>query len=113
MIIAACSSTKNSTSSSPTVVSKSSNGIYPPGMEELAAISTQYQDVTLDKLNQGHVLYTQGACTNCHNPKNIYRHGTSEWKGIMDDMAVKAQLSDTEKDAVYKYVLAIKMKQPK
>lgn len=123
IIIAACSSSKKTTTSvsssntttpaNTNVTTKPSSGIYAPGNEELAAIQTQYKDVTLAKLNEGHTIYTQGACINCHGAKNIYKRGEAQWKDIIDDMAKKAKISDEQKDAVYKYVLAIKAAQPK
>ena len=135
LIIAACSSSKKSTSSTaatspastsvtstPTtsnstpsiaIVEKPANGIYAPGNEELVAIQAQYKDVTSEKLKEGHTIYTQGACINCHGAKNIYKRGETQWKDIIEDMAHKAQITDDQKDAVYKYVLAIKATQPK
>ena len=89
-----------------------SHGIYPPRNEELSAIQKQYADATIETLKAGHVLYTVGACTECHGPQSIYKYSESQWKTIMDDMALKAQISAVEKDAVYKYVLAIKATQP-
>ena len=89
-----------------------SNGIYPPRNEELGAIQKQYADATMDALKAGHVIYTVGACAGCHSPQNIYKYSESQWKTIMDDMALKAQINGAEKDAVYKYVLAIKATQP-
>lgn len=127
LIIAACSSTRKNTTSAaastgtamaPTsttslVLLKPADGIYAPGNDELAAIQTQYKEVTLEQLQQGHRIYTQGACVGCHGTANIYQYGEAQWKTIMDDMAQRAEISETEKNAVYKYVLAIKATQPK
>lgn len=93
-------------------VAKSFNGIYPPGNEELIAIQAKYKDVTHEKLNKGYQLYTQGACVGCR-AFNIYSHDEQKWKTIIDNMAVKANISEEEKDAVHKYVLSIKATQPK
>ena len=135
VVFAACRATKNNTTSTttstptpsvaaapaPTVTTtaatnnfpqpKSTNGVYPPGNEELVAIQKKYPDVTLAALQQGHQIYTVGKCINCHGPKNIYKRGEEQWKDIIDDMAERAKLSDADKDAVYKYVLAIKATQ--
>lgn len=125
IIIVACNSTKKSVTTSvsstpaatPSVVipkpSKPSNGIYIPGTEELEAIQLQYKEVTLQQLKNGHAIYTDGACVKCHNAKNIYFYNEIVWKNIIDDMAIKAKISDEQKDAVYKYVLAIKATQGK
>lgn len=124
-LIAACSSSKKATTSvassapvaettaPPFMVARSADGIYAPGNEELMAIQVKYKDVTLNKLQEGYNVYTQGACINCHTPQNIYAHGVEQWEGIVDDMAQKANISNEQKDAVYKYVFAIKATQAK
>lgn len=128
LIIVACNTSKKSTttvappvpvsantntlSTPPTIVGRSADGIYPPGNSELTAIQVDYKEVTMEKLKEGHELYTSGACINCHNAKNIYRYPVGQWIGIIDDMAQKARITDAQKDAVTKYVLAIKATQP-
>lgn len=91
----------------------STDGVYVPGENELLAIQAQYSDVTLEKLKEGHMLYTVGPCVNCHGAKNIYKRETVRWKSIVDEMAKMAKLNEAQTDAVYKYVLAIKATQPK
>jgi hypothetical protein len=125
LTIAACSSSKKSSSttvssatSAPSSTSalvflKTADGIYAPGNEELAAVQVQYKEVTLQQLKEGHALYTQGACINCHGAINIYKFGETQWRNIVEDMAQRANITDVQKDAVYKYVLAIKATQPK
>jgi hypothetical protein len=127
LFIEACSSSKKSTTSVSTVstttttntkedlfsFTKLSNATIPPRNEELIAIQARHKDVTMDKLKEGHSLYTGSACRGCHGIVNIYKHDESTWRNIIDDMAKRAQLSDSQKDAVYKYVLAIKATQPK
>ncbi len=124
-ILVACHSSKKSSTSAvasttnisvpPTnfSVARSADGIYPPGNGELAAIQVKYKDVTLTQLEEGYALYTKGACINCHEAQSIYSYEEWKWIGIIDDMARKANISDTEKDAVTKYVLAIKATQAK
>lgn len=130
IIFVACRATKNNattTSSVPSTASKVTestpqnifestkynHGVYPPGNLELVAIQTKYSNVTLDILQQGFTIYSVGKCINCHGSQNIYKYSEIQWKDIMDDMALKANISDAEKDAVYKYVLAIKAAKPK
>lgn len=117
IVIAACGSSKKSTvsapvapapTSAPVVTAKPGSGIYDPGSEELAAIQAQYKDVSLEKLKQGYVLYAHSACISCHEAQNIYKYDEMRWGFIMNDMAVRAKLTPEQKDAVYKYVLAIK-----
>ncbi|MDZ4664495.1 MAG: hypothetical protein SGJ15_06430 [Bacteroidota bacterium] len=130
LIIVACSSRKKTTSSSsattnttathtstvssgPVMVSKSAEGIIYPGDQELTAIQLQHKDVTMAQLKEGYELYTKTACVGCHDAKNIYKRPLDRWKNIVDDMAKKADISETQKDAVYKYVLSIKATQSK
>lgn len=105
--------TTNITTTNASVAAKPTNGIYAPGTEELTAIQAQHPNVTLDKLREGYAIYAQGPCIQCHEAKNIYKRDVMQWKFIMDDMALKAKLTDAQKDAVYKYVLAIKATQTK
>lgn len=118
-LIYSCSSSKKTTkpaeaaATAPVVSAKPDNGIYEPGQEELTAIQGQFKDATLAQLKEGHVIYAQGACINCHGAKNIYKRSTASWKGIIDDMAQRAKISASQKEAVYKYVLAIKATQAK
>lgn len=128
LVIVACSATKKSTTSSSSVTPVSANaptssisslllpksvGMHAPREEELSAMQVQYKDLTLDRLKTGHSIYTQGACINCHGAVNIYKYTELQWTNIIDDMALRARISYIDKDAVYKYVLAIKATQPK
>lgn len=108
------SSTNSATvSSGPILLSKSADGVYDPGNSELAAIQEQNKLVTLQTLKDGYELYTKTSCVQCHNSKSIYERPTERWKDIIDNMAIKAKISEAQKDAVYNYVLSIKATQIK
>ena len=96
----------------PAPAKKSKNGVIAPGNEELTAIQATYKEVTLQTLTNGYTIYT-GACTNCHDAMNIHTRTPEQWQNIIDEMAPRAKLTETQKDAVYKYVLAIKATQHK
>jgi mono/diheme cytochrome c family protein len=125
LVIGACSTAKEGTTSGSPVKPSHTNketmpsllpkpaGIHAPGEEELAAIQVRYREATLDQLKTGHAIYTQGSCINCHGAMNIYKYTEVQWTSIIDDMALRARISDADKDAVYKYVLAMKATQPK
>jgi hypothetical protein len=87
-------------------------GIYPPGRDELMAIQKQDSSITLQQLNAGYNIYSEGACIKCHAAQNIYKYDETKWANIIDNMAPMAQLSQTEKTAVYNYVLSVKAVQP-
>jgi hypothetical protein len=75
----------------------------------LAASKTRFPDMNADKLNQGRSIYYGGACINCHAAKNIANWEESQWVGILDNMASQAKLTISEKDAVWKFILAVKL----
>lgn len=89
-------------------LSKSEDGIYPPSQAELVAIQKRNPNVTLEHLQEGYILYTKGACINCHQPFNIYQFSESKWNNILEEMAVKAQISNQQKAAIFAFVLSIK-----
>ena len=131
LIVAACHTSKKTTTSTavattsteavpaatianvPAVIAKPANGVYEPGAEELKAIQARHSDATLEKLKQGYVLYAYSACISCHPAQNIYAYDEFKWQMIINDMGYRAKLSPEQKDAVLKYVLAIKSTQTK
>lgn len=109
LVVAACSTSKKTTTTASTGIApakiapaKPANGIYAPGNEELTAFQAKGQTATLEQLTEGYTIYTQGACTKCHNPNNIYKYSDADWKSIIEDMAQKAKISDVQKEAVHK-----------
>ncbi|MCW3103858.1 MAG: hypothetical protein JWO09_2298 [Bacteroidetes bacterium] len=124
-LIAACRPAKNTSASTAPpagvvipesdayLFGKPADGLRAPGDAELAAMQAQYKELTLEKLKEGHEIYTKGACVGCHGAVDVYSFGHAQWKDIIDDMAVRASITDPQKDAVYKYVLSIKATQPK
>ena len=111
--VPAANTPTTSTGSSPFIVGRSADGIYPPGNAELTAIQVVFKDETLEKLIDGYTLYTKGACINCHGANNIYQYSMTRWKELIEDMSQRAYLSPVQKDAVYKFVLSIKAVQGK
>ena len=124
LIIAACHTTKkteSTTVATPATPSapaapvseavKSKNGVFAPGEEQVTGVQMKHPGTTLASLTEGYKLYT-GTCTNWHGTKIIYRISESKWPEIIDDMAQKSKLTATEKDALTKYVFAIKSTQP-
>jgi len=86
-------------------------GVFAPGLAEVDAIKDKYTGVTLEKLKEGYTIYAQGACIKCHTAKSIYVYNEVNWGGIIDDMAMRAHITNQEKDAVIKYVMSIKATQ--
>lgn len=91
---------------------RSTDGLYPPGDEELTAIRAKHPETTLNQLNEGYILYTMGPCIKCHKAFSIYKRDEQSWKHIIDDMAMRAMMPPAQKESVYKFVLSIKATQP-
>ena len=108
-----CSTSKRTThtisSNKDEIISKPSSGIYEPDSLALDAVKLRYTDINLKKLQEGYIIYAYGPCINCHNAKNIYQFDEKQWGKIIDEMAVAAKISESQKDAVFKYVLSIKL----
>jgi hypothetical protein len=90
--------------------SKKSTVKTPGGVTEaqFQTAKIKFADVTMDQLKIGHSTYN-GACTNCHGLKDIKSRDEQDWSGILDRMALKANLTPTEKDAVWRYIMAVKL----
>jgi mono/diheme cytochrome c family protein len=104
IMMTACGSSKKSSAPSaaaPSII---------PGEAQLTAIKAKYPDATAEQLKQGHSIYI-GACTNCHGQKNIFKRSEASWLHEIDDMSPKAKLTAVEKDALTKYILAMKATQ--
>jgi hypothetical protein len=88
------------------VVAKTESSLVPTDIQ-VKAIQPKYPDVTLQNLSNGYAIYT-GACTNCHGMKNLYSRSEQSWKHEVDDMAPRAEITESQKDDLYKYILAMK-----
>lgn len=91
---------------------KSTDGVYEPGEEELAAVQPQYKDATLAQLKEGYTLYAKSACISCHGTVNIYEYPSHKWVFVLPDMFYRAKLTPAQQDAVTKYVYAIMAANP-
>lgn len=74
----------------------------------LSIAKTKFENSSIEQLNAGHDLYF-GTCAGCHKAKPIAKFPTENWPSIVDDMARKARISDTEKQAVLQYVTAVSL----
>jgi hypothetical protein len=62
----------------------------------------------MDDLKKGHDIF-YGACTNCHGAKDVTGFDEERLRKTIDAMAPKAKLSETEKEAVWRYALAVNL----
>jgi hypothetical protein len=80
-----------------------------PGQNELSAVQSKIPATTLDELKQGHSIF-YGACTRCHGAKNVTGFSEEKLQNVITRMSKKAKLTEPEKDAVWKYALAVNLK---
>lgn len=82
---------------------------FAAGDKELKAIQVKFPEVTSATLSEGQRIYT-GPCTKCHNTAKmkIYKRSEESWQHEINVMAPKARITDTEKDALWKYILAMR-----
>lgn len=100
LVIFSCKSKKGGASSSADTLL--------PGDAQLKAIQTVSVDVTAATLKEGYDIYV-GACTNCHGKKNMHKQTEAEWQEDINRMAPKAKITDAQKDALWKYVLSMRL----
>lgn len=101
-VVACSSSGKASGTSTNTMV---------PGDAELKAIQGKYPDVTMQILNDGYAVYS-GPCTKCHRQKKIFKRTDEDWLKSVNKMAPKSKISAAQKDALWKYILAMRTARP-
>lgn len=102
-LVFSCSSSGKSTATGTTTLV--------PGEAELKAIQGKYAGVTMQTLNEGYVIYS-GPCTKCHRKKKIFKRTEEEWKKSVNRMAPKSKLTEIQKDALWKYILAMRAARP-
>lgn len=83
--------------------------LYPPDEAALAIIQKSNSNANMELLNHGFKLYTKGACINCHEARDINDFNNSQWGHIIDDMAIKANITSEEKNAVLNYIVSVKI----
>ena len=111
LLVVSCSTSKKTATPTPTSTAATvSKPNIIPGDAELTAIKAKFPDATAQTLSEGYAIYT-GACTNCHGQKNIFKRSEASWMHEIDDMSPKAKLTAAEKDALTKYILAMKATQ--
>ncbi|MEI6020987.1 MAG: hypothetical protein WCR21_07645 [Bacteroidota bacterium] len=84
---------------------------YEPTEAHVVAMQSKYpqlDSISLTKLESGHRIYNSGACIKCHAAKDVLAFDELKWAIIIGDMSMRAHLADIEKDALVKYILAIK-----
>jgi hypothetical protein len=78
----------------------------PPVTPAMANVSSQ-QHVDLATLRDGRSLFVS-RCIECHALPSISRHGAAEWPRLIDEMAGRANLKRSERDALLAYIVAVR-----
>jgi hypothetical protein len=78
----------------------------PPVTAELAREGTgQHGDIAT--LREGRTLFVS-RCIECHTLPAVSSHSAQEWPRLIDEMAGRANLKPTEREAVLAYILALR-----
>ena len=75
----------------------------PPVTEKLARAGAR-QHVDLATLHEGRALFVS-RCIECHTLPAVSQHSATEWPRLIDEMAGRASLKSTQRDAVLAYIL--------
>ena len=78
----------------------------PPVTAELARTGAR-QHVEIATLREGRVLFVS-RCIECHTLPAVSSHSAQEWPRLIDEMAGRANLKPTEREAVLAYILAVR-----
>jgi len=76
----------------------------PPVTSQMTKVGTK-QHVDLAALRDGRRLFVS-RCIECHTLPAVTSHTASEWPRLIDEMAGRANLKPTERNAVLAYILA-------
>lgn len=79
-----------------------------PTETHVTAAQTRFPGVTLTVLKKGREIYN-GPCMGCHGDAGIMRRDDKQWEDVLNAMAPKARLSPEDKDAVWKYIMAVRL----
>jgi mono/diheme cytochrome c family protein len=75
----------------------------PPVTAELERAGGR-QHVNLARLHEGRALFVS-RCIECHTLPTVSQHSATEWPRLIDEMAGRAGLKSTQRDAVLAYIL--------
>lgn len=110
--VSSSSSTTVSTTPTTTTVTKTETKTTetPGGAAEnkdLAYAQNRWPGTTADMLKNGESLYYT-KCNRCHGLNEPTDFSEQRWNHVMDEMAPKANLTDAQRDEVFKYLIARK-----
>lgn len=80
------------------------SNVYTPTQDEMETARNKFADVSIEQLQEGHKIY-YGPCTKCHGTKNTSGFSEEKIKSVVERMAPKARLSDSQKEAVLRYMV--------
>ncbi len=91
---------------------KATTGMETPKAEatlssKLSAVQTKYPDATLAELEKGKSV-SKTACVSCHKEKDYTLKTDEKMFKEIDVMSKKAKISDSDKQALIRYVTALR-----
>ena len=77
--------------------------------EQSRHLTTRWPQVTSVNLNEGRTLYLSN-CSSCHSLYRPSQFNDEQWERIMNDMQMRAHLTDDERELILKYLIAANLK---
>ena len=80
--------------------------VLPPADATLVVIAQKrWPEANAIQLEQGRLLFTT-RCTTCHELRNPAKYSPADWSYYVREMGSRAQLADSERQAVERYLVA-------
>ena len=74
-----------------------------PSEADFSVAQKKWTDVKMEDLTTGHAIYTT-KCNKCHGLKEIKNYDQNSWTKLIDAMAPKAKLNETETLQLRQYI---------
>ena len=79
----------------------------PPVVTSQMASAGKGQYIDLATLREGRTLFVH-RCIECHTLPPFWHYSAGDWPEVVDNMAARASLKPTERDAIVAYMLALR-----
>jgi len=102
LLLGACQTKKQAVS-----VVAETKSTYMPAAAQMESALKRWPGTTAENLLAGHSIYTN-KCNQCHGNFDVAQFSEKKWLHEIDDMSPKANLTDTEKLNLTKYLLSLR-----
>jgi nitrate/TMAO reductase-like tetraheme cytochrome c subunit len=79
----------------------------PPVSSTMVKAGPRRQATELTRLERGRELFVH-RCIECHTLPAMWKYSREDWPNVVNDMAHRASLKPSEREAVIAYILAVR-----